>query len=55
MIMSDMSWAKLYLLSCVPLQAVMLYLQASELGMEVAQSNAAWMLDRGFTHAGESG
>eukprot|EP00878_Enallax_costatus_P015396 GHUV01016127.1.p1 GENE.GHUV01016127.1~~GHUV01016127.1.p1 ORF type:complete len:751 (+),score=236.62 GHUV01016127.1:451-2703(+) len=33
-------------------QAVMLYLQASELGMEIAQSNAAWMLDRGFTHAG---
>lgn len=34
------------------LQALLLYLQASELGMEVAQSNAAWMLDRGFEHAG---
>eukprot|EP00882_Tetradesmus_deserticola_P011726 GHRQ01012405.1.p1 GENE.GHRQ01012405.1~~GHRQ01012405.1.p1 ORF type:complete len:438 (+),score=218.92 GHRQ01012405.1:79-1314(+) len=33
-------------------QALLLYLQASELGMEIGQSNAAWMLDRGFTHAG---
>lgn len=34
------------------LQALLLYLQASELGMEVAQSNAAWMLQRGFGHSG---
>ncbi|WIA12915.1 hypothetical protein OEZ85_006532 [Tetradesmus obliquus] len=33
-------------------QALLLYLQASELGMEIGQSNAAWMLDRGFAHAG---
>ncbi|KAF6264686.1 hypothetical protein COO60DRAFT_1634287 [Scenedesmus sp. NREL 46B-D3] len=32
--------------------ALLLYLQASELGMEIGQSNAAWMLDRGFAHAG---
>eukprot|EP00879_Flechtneria_rotunda_P018269 GHRR01019166.1.p1 GENE.GHRR01019166.1~~GHRR01019166.1.p1 ORF type:complete len:833 (+),score=340.80 GHRR01019166.1:350-2848(+) len=33
-------------------QALLSYLQASELGMEIAQSNAAWMLDRGFAYAG---
>lgn len=34
------------------MQALLLYLQAAELGMEVAQSNAAWMLQRGFGHSG---
>jgi SEL1 protein len=34
------------------MQALLLYLKASELGMEIGQSNAAWMLDRGFAHAG---
>lgn len=34
------------------LQALLLYLQAAELGMEIGQSNAAWMLDRGYGHAG---
>lgn len=36
----------------VHVQALLLYLQAAELGMEVAQSNAAWMLQRGFGHSG---
>lgn len=33
-------------------QALLLYLQAAEMGSELGQSNAAWMIDRGFGHAG---
>lgn len=33
-------------------QALLLYLAASEMGNELAQSNAAWMLERGYGHAG---
>jgi SEL1 protein len=34
------------------LQALLFYLRAAEMGMEFGQSNAAWMLDRGYAHAG---
>jgi SEL1 protein len=35
--------------------ALLRYLRASELGLEVAQSNAAWMLERGLGRAGARG
>jgi TPR repeat protein len=33
-------------------QALLSYLAASEMGVELAQANAAWMLERGYGHAG---
>ena len=33
-------------------EALLRYLAASEMGLELAQSNAAWMLERGYGHAG---
>ncbi len=33
-------------------QALLQYLAAAEMGLELGQSNAAWMLDRGYGHTG---